>query len=839
MNASFVVCPAYRVPELGPLGWTGPRRTRDGEARIGEGLPAFRHHFTCRENPLSACIEVTALGVFELFCNGERVGHIHDNHVEYDELKPGSTDFRRRVYTYRYDLAPYLAHENTLVAVVASGWWCGRISFGAFGMEPPAFACEVTLRYTDGEEIIRTDDTWSCTVAGPTLFADIYDGEYTDARMMHPSDEMNFYSWEPVAVYDGYHGKAEPRLGPPVRLRLDLERHAESAILWRNIDEDGTDYGCIRPRMKRVGEGCEAVTLRPGEHLTVDLGQNFAGRPRITLTGECGTTVRLTVAEMLNTSGERARGDDGARGSVYVENYRSARSDITYIMRGGGQETHHPLYTYYGFRYIDITASETVEIHSVRGEVLTSEMPEIGGISTDNELLNRFIQNVEWGRRSNYLHVPTDCPQRDERLGWTADTHIFAGAAAYMSDIRAFMRKWMVDARDSQEVLDGAYADVIPHVLDNAFAGRAAWGDAPLIIPSVLYEMYGDIETMREHYPAMERYMDYLSRNGYEGGGTAYGDWLAYEKTDKRYVAVAYYAHDARLMEGYSRILSRTPGDAYDRRAAHYHTLREEIGAYFTTRYVQGGHLTETSQTAYVLALAFDLVAGDVRTECERMLVDKIRENGYRLSTGFVGTGLLAATLTKIGEEQLVYSLLLGTEDPSWLYSVVQGATTVWERWNSYTHARGFGDVSMNSFNHYAYGAVTEWLYRTAAGIMTDPENPGFGHLVLAPMPDLRTDEEVPAGQRRLGRLSAYYDSVAGRVESAWHFVGDRFVWRCTVPSEITATIRFPALTDGKLDPARRTLTVNGVDYTIGELCGVSRDGVMEFELPSGRYEIT
>ncbi len=839
MNASFVTCPTYTPPDIGPLGWSGPRRTRDAVPRCGTGLPAFRRAFFCGETPCEAVIEVTALGLFELWCNGERVGHVYDNETIYDELKPGSADFRQRVYSDRYDITPYLARENTLVAVVASGWWQGRISFGAFGEAPLAFACEVNIRYADGRcETVITDEAWECAVAGPTLFADIYDGEYTDARMAHPSDEWNGYTWSPVSIYEGYRGKVEPRVGPPVRLRPDLERHAVSAVLWRKIDEDGTDYGHIRPRMKRVGDACECVTLRPGEHLTVDLGQNFAGRPRICLSAESGTEVHLLVGEMLNADGNRARGADGAAGTVYVENYRSARSDITYIARGGGQETHTPLYTYYGFRYIDITASETIDIHAVRGEVLTSDLPETGHVETDSALLNRFIRNVEWGRRSNYLHVPTDCPQRDERLGWTADTHIFAGAAAYLSDIRSFIRKNLSDARDSQEVLDGAYADVLPHVLDSEFAANGAWGDAGIILPWVLYEMYGDTETMREHYPSMERYMDYLTRFGYDGGGTAYGDWLAYEETDKRYVSIAYYAYDADLMERYSRILTRTPGDMYDRRAAHYHNLHASIVDHFRKKYIKDGVLTETSQTAYLLAIRFRLADGEVYETCKRELARKIKENGYRLSTGFIGTANLPAALDEIGETQLMYSLLLGTEDPSWLYSVLQGATTVWERWNSYTHAQGFGDVSMNSFNHYAYGAVVEWLYRTAAGIMTDPDNPGFGHVVLAPMPDLRSEEELPPGQKPLTRVAAYYDSIAGRIESAWHREGARFVWRCAVPHGITATIRFPAVTAWRLDPTRRNLTINGVDYTVGELCGVNRDGIFEFELPSGNYEI-
>ncbi len=839
MNASFITCPAYTPVISGAPGWVGPRRTRDSEPICGAGLPAFRRTFSCRETPTCVMLEVTALGIYELWCNGERVGRVHDDEVVYDELKPGSTDFRERVFTERYDITPYVGFENTLVAVVAPGWWQGRISFGAFGTAPLAFACEVSVCYAEGTgDTLVTDDSWECTVAGPTLFADIYDGEYTDARMVHPADDTMFYTWTPAIPYHDYHGKVEPRLGPPVRLRPDLERHTVSATLWRKIDDNGTDMGIVRPRMKRVGDGCEAVTVRPGEHLLIDLGQNFAGRPRITLSADCGTVVRLTVAEMLNDSGDRARGNDGPAGSVYVENYRSARADITYVTRGGGQETHTPLYSYYGFRYVDITASETVEIHEVCGEVLTSLMTETGTITTDHALLNRFLENVSWGRRSNYLHVPTDCPQRDERLGWTADTHLFAGAAAYLADIRSFMRKWLLDMRDAQGHRDGAYPDVAPDVIGGQFAGRAAWGDAGIIIPSVLYEMYGDTDIMREHYPSMEAYMDYLARCGHDRSDASYGDWLACEPTDRGYVADAYYIRDARLMAQYSRILSHGTGDQYDRRAAHYESLAARLTDAFRAGYVKGGILSERSQTAYLLALRFHLIDGDTRDAALASLTSDIRSRGCMLTTGFIGTALLANTLSEYGETQLAYSLLLAKHDPSWLYSVAQGATTVWERWNSYTRTGGFGEVSMNSFNHYAYGSVIEWLYRTAAGITTDPDNPGFGHLLLSPMPDLRRGDALPDGEEPLKALSATYDSVAGRIESRWQWQGDLFLWHCTIPQEITATIRFPALTDGILDPTRKNITINHVVYTIGELCGTNRDGIFEFELPTGHYSI-
>ncbi len=838
MNATFITCPAYRLPPYRQP-WQGPCHTREDRLDAGEGLPCFRYVFRCPEKPQAAFVEATALGIFELYCNGERVGIPGAAGTVYDELKPGVTDYRRRVFTYRYDLTPYLRAENTLIAVVAPGWWSGHISFGAYGLGPLCFAAELALTYVDGRtETLSTNETWECAVCGPTLFADIYDGERTDARLAYPWEPYAPYAWSNAAVYKDYQGKAEPRLGPPVRLRADLTRLPQSAVLWSKIEDNGTEYGAIVPRMKRVGAGCECVTLRPGEHLILDMGQNMVGRPLLEVSAPQGTEIRFLFAEMLNDSGSAARGNDGAAGTLYVQNYRSAKATLEYVARGGAPERFEPLFSFWGFRYVELTVSETAEILNVQGQVLTSLLPEVSDITTDNAEVNRFISNVKWGRRSNYLHIPTDCPQRDERLGWTGDTHIFCGAAAYLCDVRGFMRKWLQDARDSQKLLGGAYADVIPHVLDNGFSGNAGWGDAAVIIPDRLWRMYGDTEVMREHYDSMEAYMEYLAQYGEDGGRVAYGDWLCYEVTDKRYIAVCYYAYDAYLMEKYSRILSDHAGDRFDKRAGHYHALFEKLRDSFRRRYMDGDTLTVQTQTGYLLALYCHLLEGEAYDLAAKALCEKIKENDYTLSTGFIGTGILAQTLSQIGRDDLVYSLLLQTRDPSWLYSVRQGATTVWERWNSYTRERGFGDVSMNSFNHYAYGAVLEWLYSGAAGIVPDEEIPGFAHAILAPHPDLRTGEELPAGQMPILRVSAYYESIHGRLESAWEYENGEYVWHCAVPEGMTATVRFPLLQNRAPAPERETVTVNGVTYRIGELCGCKYDYTAEFELPAGRYEI-
>ena len=838
MKAPFIICPSYEgQPYTRP--WGEKRHGYADTPAEGAGLPAFRYRFRTEGRPVKAFLEAASLGIFDLYCNGERVGIPSDKGTVYDELKGGAPDFRVRAESDYYDLSPYLAAENTLVFIVSPGYYSGRISFGTFGLRTPAIAAELTLSYPDGhEEIIRTGEDWETAVTGPVLFADIYDGETIDHRLPPPYAERNAYTWMPAERYD-YPGEVTPRRSQPVRLLPNLTRRPVSAVLWRKTEEDGTDFGHIVSRRKRVGAGAEQTVLYPGEHLLLDFGQNIVGRPRIRMDAVPGTKMTIRFAEMLNDSGRLDRGNDGPAGSLYLANYRTANALVSFIAAGGSGEVLEPLHTFYGFRYLEIEVTEKTEILSVLGCVLTADLTETGHVRTDNAELNRLSANIEWGRRGNYLHIPTDCPQRDERLGWSGDTQIFAGAAAYLADIRAFMGQWLRDAEDSQESLDGAYGDVIPNVLGPENGGNAGWGDAGIIIPDVLYRMYGDTETMREHYASMERYMDFLARFGDGlGGRTFYGDWLAYEPTEKPYIALAYYAYDAHLMAKYSRILSAKAGDFYALRAAHYEELFRHLSAVFTEKYVREEHLTETSQTAYVLALHFRLLAGPARENAVRSLAEKIRRNDYTLSTGFLGTGILLQTLSEVGLTDLAYSLLLRTRDPSWLYSVRQGATTVWERWNSYTLERGFGDVSMNSFNHYAYGAVAEWLFATAAGIRHDPEEPGFRHLILAPEPDLRSPEDIPEGQQRLKRVSAVFDSLSGRVESTWKYVGDTFVYRCRIPAGITATVRFPLVTDYAPDPTRTTVTISGVTFTARELCGECKGAVMSFELSGGEYEI-
>ncbi len=798
----------------------------DRELEPGEGLLNLLCEFAPEPGRAveKITLRATALGIFDIFVNGARVGREIDGIPTADEYKPGWTDYRRRVFEYEYDITSLCRENNRVVAEVSPGWWTGRISFGFYGYKQTAFAGEIEIDYADGEsELISSGEDWKASICGPVMFADIWDGEYYDATVPEPSIAPEAHEWTDAVYFNDHTCEIVPLVGPAIRPRHELLLRPISAVVHNGTIHDGSEYGELNVISKSVGDWCEQTRLEAGESVILDMGQNMVGRPILMFRAPRGTKIYVYFAEMLNDSGEGARGNDGPKGSMYIKNYRSAMARLVYVASGNGIETYFPTHSFFGFRYLEIRAERDIDLLSVAGEVICSEFRETGDFSCSDPEVNRLYSNIVWGMRGNYLTAPTDCPQRDERLGWTGDTQIFAGAAAYLGDIRGFMHKWLGDARDSQQGFDGAYCDVIPRVFTGN-NGNAAWGDAGLIVPDKLYEMYGDIDIIREHYDSMEYYMQYLEQFGLEGPNTAYGDWLNYDVTDKRYIAVSYYAYDAALMKKFSELLGKPE------RAEYYAELRERIVAHWRARYISEGDLTVNTQTGYLLALAFDLLPEFDRAYYTEKLKNKIIDNGYTLSTGFVGTGILNQTLEKVGLHSLCYSLLLQTRDPSWLYSVRQGATTVWERWNSYTLERGFGDVGMNSFNHYAYGAVAEWLYSGMCGIKPDPQAPGFEHFFLAPTPDMRADDEIPEGQKKITTASAGFDSVAGRIESAWVAVGERFEYSFIIPEECGATV--------SLISEKDALKINGIDFKLSEINGRRIGERIVFPLSEGAYTV-
>ncbi len=787
----------------------------------GDGILTVKKSFPLGGTLVRAAVRATALGVFELFLNGERIGSRTEEGIVYDELKPGWTDYRFRVLEYTYEITGLCREDNLFVAEVSPGWWSGRISYGAYGYRPCAFRAEIELVYEDGSsERIVTGEDWEAAVCGPVLRADLWDGEYYDARIPHAARCPEAQDWSPAIPFGEFGGVIEPAKPPFVQVREALRRTPCSAVLYSGRRESQGSLGTIGVVLKKTGKSCERGMISDGQAMILDMGQNMVGHPRLVLRAERGTRIEVFFAEMLNDSGDPDRGNDGPKGSLYLSNYRSALARLVYIASGEETECYAPTHAFFGFRYLEIRADRPIQLLSVTGEVMGSALNETGRFACDNPEVNRLYENIVWGMRGNYLSVPTDCPQRDERLGWSGDTQIFCGAASYLADTAAFLRKWLGDARDSQKGCQGGYGDVIPRILGGN--GNAAWGDAGLIVPYRLWLMYGEREILEEHYDSMEEYMRFLAQYGLEGPNTTYGDWLNYDDTDKRYIAVCYYAYDALLMEKISAQLGK------ESRAAFYHELREQILRHFEARYLKDGAPVFTTQTACLLPLSFGMTEGAVRERFIAALREAIERNDYTLSTGFVGTGLLNQTLSSVGLDDLCYDLLLQTKDPSWLYSVRQGATTVWERWNSYTHERGFGDVSMNSFNHYAYGAVAEWFYAGICGIIPDENAPGFRRFFLRPTPDTRT--LLPQGQRHIGAAEASYDSRSGRIESGWKRLGDRFEYRFVIPDGTSAEVGL--FCEGE------SVVINGLSFDAEELSAERRGQRLCFRLGAGVYTI-
>ncbi len=807
---------------------------------VAMGIPIFRKDFKAIAAVKSAKLYATALGVYEVFLNGARVGNLlPDGTTRYDEMKPGWTDYFKEVFYQSYDVTSLIREgDNAIGAHLGTGWWGGAIAKGIYGTPSLGFMAKLVIEYTDGtKETVITDTSWSVSTTGPVLRGDIYDGETYDARRESGWAAPGFdeLGWYKTDLNTEFKGKISAMTGPPVQIREELQRMPQTITVYEGSQNTGTAYGMIKVVDTHSGAG--KLMLKKGQSAVYDMGQNMAGWVKFTATGVSGTTLKFRFGEMLNDKGDTGRGDDGPGGSVYVYNLRTAKATLNYILKGDPEgEIYQPSTTFFGFRYCEVTASEDVEISGLTGEVVGSVIEEGSSFATSHADVNQLYSNVMWSQRGNFLSVPTDCPQRDERLGWTGDTQIFSRAAIYNADVKAFYHKWMGDLRNSQRA-DGAYPDIAPYCWFNF--GNAAWGDAGVIVPWTVYLMYGDRSILEENYTSMTRYMSFLAAQSgggyqYNGAGTSFGDWIAYEDTDARFVSVCYYAYVAQLMEKIARAMS-TGTDTYASDATKYATLYTNIKKEFNTRYMNtDGSLKVSTQTSYLLALKMDLFLDEAkRTKAITTLRSKLTNNGYKLSTGFVGTGILNQTLSMYGQDDMAYNLLLQRNNPSWLYSIDQGATTIWERWDSYTKEKGFNDHPwiMNSFNHYSYGVVSEWMFRYIGGIEADETMPGFGHFILQPTPDDR--KTLPQNQARITWAKAVFNSYHGDIVSHWNRKDDgRIDYTATVPVNTTATLYLPLKleTDAVYEGDKLASASEGVEYK-----GV-QNGCAVFELQSGTY---
>lgn len=730
-----------------------------GGPETGAAAPFLRRGFTLRERPAAARLYVSALGLYEFHLNGRRVGD--------DELAPGWTDYTKRVPYQVYDVAAGLrAGENAMGAILGDGWYCGRVGWKGrkhYGDRPWLLA-QLEVTYADGAvERFVTDASWRGRT-GPILSNDLIMGETHDARREligwnEPSGEGEGEGagWMPVLVKPEAGPELCFRIGPPVR------RHESRTA-------------AIAP-VRYVDDGVPAWVF--------DFGQNLVGRLRITVRGKAGTVLKLRHAEMLKPDGR-----------LYTDNLRSAAQADHYILRGAPEgETWEPRFTFHGFRYAEVAgALEALDEKSCVAVVLHSDTPRTGEFTCSDELLNQLHRNIDWGQRGNFVEIPTDCPQRDERLGWTGDAQVFVRTAAWNRDVASFFNKWARDVADAQGA-DGRIPAVVPGCAFVTDDGGPAWADAAVLCPWAIYERYGDVAILEREYATMVRFLGYLE-NGpktrdlinvhpdqVEWGG--FGDWLALDgsgKTDggtpKDLIGTAFFAHDAALM---AKIATRL-GKAGD--AARFAELAERVKRAFQRRYVTpDGLVAGQTQTCYVLALHFDLLPKESRAKAAAELVRDITRRGDKLSTGFVGTSYLPFVLTETGHLDVAYRLLFQKRWPSWLYAVTQGATTIWEHWDGWTPEVGFRSPGMNSYNHYAYGAVGDWTTSVVAGVATDPDGPGYKRIRLRPRPG-----------EGLTHVAASLETRHGRVSSEWRRgVDGGLTWDVEVPANTTATAWVPA----------------------------------------------
>lgn len=761
-NDSVSAWSAAAFWELGLLdssNWQAEWITPEWHEDISRPQPAplLRRDFQAESGIATARIYATSLGLYELRLNGQRVGEA--------VLSPGWTSYDHRLQYQTYDVSGLIrAGDNALGAMLGDGWYRGYLGHkghrNVYG-DRLALLLQLHLSYADGRvEIIGSDTAWRAS-CGPIQMSDLYLGETYDARQEKPG-------WDQAGYDDGdWHG---------VR-RLD---HPKETLVAQ-----------LGPPIRRQEQIQPARILRsPKGETILDFGQNMVGWVQMRVRGPRGTTITLRHAEVLDQ-----------QGNLYTENLRSADQITRYTLQGrtDADETCEPHFSFQGFRYVALEGFPgEPTLAQFTGIVLHSDMPLTGAFECSNPLINQLQHNIVWGQKGNFVDVPTDCPQRDERLGWTGDTQVFIRTACFNMNVAAFLTKWLRDL-SADQLPDGSVPFVVPDVLTKmrsteanslSASGAAAWSDAAVICPWTIYLCYGDTRLLEEQYESMAGWVnfmrdragdDYIWRND-----SQFGDWLDYRGQDPRrpapvtnteLVATAFFAYSARLLADAAAVLGKTSD------AAGYAGLARHVKAAFQNEFVTpSGRVGPNTQTAYVLALHFDLLPESLRPLAVERLVKEIRQSHYHLTTGFVGTPYVCHVLSRYGYTDVAYELLNQERYPSWLYPVKQGATTIWERWDGIKPDGSFQDASMNSFNHYAYGAIGEWLYRVVAGIELDPTAPGYGRILIQPQ---------PGGQ--LTYASAGLDSMYGRIESKWMLEDDSFQLAVTIPPNTEGIVHLQA----------------------------------------------
>ena len=723
--------------------------------------PYLRARFQVRKPVQRATVYTTALGIHDLHLNGQRISD--------DYFNPGWTDYTRRVYYRAYDVTTKVQPgANALGAVLADGWFSGYVGFGKmrnhYGQNT-RLKTQLHLVYTDGStEIVATGPNWKATT-GPIREADFLMGETCDARLtLHGWDTAGFddSKWDPVVLGAELKPVIQAHPGPPVRTFVEVQGHH-----W--------------------------TEPKPGVYV-LDLSQNFAGVPRLKIHGEPGQKITLRFAERLNPDG-----------TIYTTNLRSARCIDTYVCEGKGEETWSPRFTFHGFQYVEITGLKSPPTaETVTGIALSSDTPVVGRFECSNPMLNKLHSNGYWTQRANFIDIPTDCPQRDERLGWTGDAQVYIRTATLNCDVQAFFTKWLVDLTDGQRP-DGQFPMIAP-VKVAGDDGGPAWADAGVICPWTIYQVYGDRRLLERQYPSMVKFVEFCRKRCTPEllppeQFHCFGDWLSIgADTPKDVIFTAYFALSARLTAEAAQVLGKTDD------AARFRELYQGIKAAFNKAYVASdGRIKGNTQAVYVLTLAADLVEDEKAKQAAAYLAEDIEKRGH-LSTGFIGTKDLMLVLSKIGRFDLAYKLLLNETFPSWGFSIKQGATSIWERWDGWTPEKGFQDPGMNSFAHYSFGAVYQWMVENIGGIKSD--GPGYKRIIIEPHPG-----------GGLTHAETSYKSINGEIASAWSLQDGAISLNVTIPANTTATVILPvsgpdAITESNAPVSR----AEGV--TVGESTG-------------------
>lgn len=720
-----------------------------------EPCPFLRKEFSIGKAVKSARVYVTSLGLYELQLNGRKVGD--------QVFTPGWTSYNNRLQYQVYDVTKQLTQgANALGAILGDGWYRGYLVWNnnrnSYG-DKLALLLQLQVEYTDGTtEQIITDSSWK-SMTGPILSSDIYNGETFDARLVMPgwsSPGFQDNAWKGVTLLSKNKNILVASEGEPVKKIQELVPQ-------------------------------QLITTPKGEKV-FDLGQNMVGWVRLKVKGNKGDKITLTFAEVLDKAG-----------NFYTDNLRAAKSTDVYIVRGEGEEVYEPHFTFHGFRYVRV-AGFTGELtkDNITGIVIHSDITPTGTFTCSDSLINQLQSNIKWGQKGNFLDVPTDCPQRDERLGWTGDAQVFAPTACYNFNVAAFFSKWLKDmAADQMKI--GAIPDVVPDVINIkeksgfqgkqvGWAGSTGWADADVIIPWTVYQAYGDVRVLEQQYASMQGWINYMKDCAGDDylwtGDRQYGDWLSYNTTDSSYpgaytdkdlIANVYFARSCQLMSWIATVLGKEDD------AAMYEALRQKVKDAFNKEYVTpSGRVMSNTQTAYALVLQFDMLPEPLRAPAAEYLAADVRHFGH-ITTGFLGTPVICQVLSDYGHLAEAYLLLNRKQYPSWLYPVTAGATTIWERWDAQRPDGSFQDVGMNSFNHYAYGAIGHWLYTVVAGLDTDPQHPGYKKIHFYPHPG-----------GGLTHAATSIETLYGKASAAWRITDGQLTYTVEVPPNTSATVQLP-----------------------------------------------